>query len=191
MDGHMKSFFLIPISLLSPCRIPTSHQVPQIPLSRGLWEGVSTPIGTLKRKSNLFFTKIGHLFWKILVYSHPTRSLFFLIKVLTWVGNWGLEGGPYSVICNLGVTFFFSTTGTSDIFKPGEESKFGHGLKTNSISLQVPLGDCARGLWTGCGGRNFQCNFHLSGFPAWVQRDFINIMLLNFGSMARSRSNVF
>lgn len=96
----------------------------------------------------------------------PTRSLFCLSKDSPLGWELGLEGGPYSVTCNLGVTFFFSTTGTAGIFKPEEESKFGHGLKTNSISLQVLPGDCARGLWTGWGGWNFQCNFHLSGFPA-------------------------
>ena len=106
--GYQKSF-LIPLSSISPCRVPASHQLLKTSPSRGLWEWVSTPIGTLRRKSNLFLTKVGCLLWKILVCSHAYQVCFLSYqRFFLGLGIVCQMGGCILLHAALDLHFFFN-----------------------------------------------------------------------------------
>lgn len=83
----------VPLDFLS-CRHPLGSQSPiSFPLV-GMWEGVSHPLGALRRKSRLFLAKTGHLSWNTLVYSHTPQVSFLSYQTPLLVGKWGRVGDP-------------------------------------------------------------------------------------------------
>lgn len=83
----------VPLDFLS-CHHPLGSQSPiSFPLM-GMWEGVSHPLGALRRKSSLFLAKTGHLSWNTLVYSHTPQVSFLSYQTPLLVGKWGRVGDP-------------------------------------------------------------------------------------------------
>lgn len=146
------------------------------------------PVGVLRRKFIPLLAKTSHLLWKTTCMFSCSPDLFpLLLKTPFWWESGGSDGNPV-LLCAAWDLHFSSHNRDCRHFLTRRTKQI-WALVTNSISFQVPLGGSAGVPWAG--GGNFQCNFHLSGFPPRVHGDFTNIMLLNFSSMVQSRSNVF
>lgn len=66
-------------STLSPILLLQGPSFPPLNLSEGLWEGVTDPVGALRRKSSLLFIRLTTSFGRLLCVLTLTRSVFCLI----------------------------------------------------------------------------------------------------------------
>lgn len=86
----------LPLDVLAAASLqgPSSHQFPPILPSMGLWEGMSNPVGALRRKSSLFLAKTSHLSWKTLVFTHAPGVFSILSNTPSWLESGGRMGNP-------------------------------------------------------------------------------------------------
>ena len=88
-DGQQKT--LSPCSMLSPILLLQGPSSPPLNLSKGLQEGVTDPVGALRRKSSLFLSKTDYLFWKTCVCPHTPQVCFLSNLILPLGWEVGLE----------------------------------------------------------------------------------------------------